>query len=113
MHQIVTPGGVHQPVRASVRSSIETELRHLPSRDLEWLRRGLRRELAELPVGSPASRLGGRLCGSPAANCAAARTRTARWPPERKKSTNERQNRAESAARLAGSEVGSILWLSL
>jgi hypothetical protein len=60
MHQIITPGGVRQPVRASVRSSIETELRHLPSRDLESLRRGLRRQLAELPVGSPASRLVGR-----------------------------------------------------
>jgi hypothetical protein len=62
MHQIITPGGVRHPVRASVRRSIETELRHLPSRDLEWLRRGLRRQLAELPVGSPASRLVGRLC---------------------------------------------------
>ena len=58
--QIITPGGVRQPVRASVRSSIEIESRHLPSRDLEWLRRGLRRQLAELPVGSPASRLVGR-----------------------------------------------------
>jgi hypothetical protein len=61
MHEIITPGGVRQPVRVSVRRSIETELRQLPSRDLEWLRRGLRRQLAELPVGSPASRLVGRL----------------------------------------------------
>jgi hypothetical protein len=59
MHQIITPGGVRQPVRASVRSSIEIELRHLPSRDLEWLRRGLRRQLADLSLGSPASRLVG------------------------------------------------------
>jgi hypothetical protein len=53
---------VRQPVRATVRSSIETKLRHLPTRELEWLRGGLRRQLAELPVGSPASRLVGRLC---------------------------------------------------
>ena len=62
MHEIITPSRVRQPVRASVRSSIETELRQLPSRELEWLRRALRRQLAELPVGSPASRLVGRLC---------------------------------------------------
>jgi hypothetical protein len=61
MHQIITPGGARQPVRATVRRSIEIELRHLSSRDIEWLRRGLRRQLAELPVGSPASRLVGRL----------------------------------------------------
>jgi hypothetical protein len=42
--------------------AIETELRHLPSRGLEWLQRGLRRQPADLPVGSPASRLVGRLC---------------------------------------------------
>jgi hypothetical protein len=62
MHQIITPGGVCQRVRAPVRRSIETELRRLPTSELEWLRRGLRRQLAELPVGSPASRLVGRLC---------------------------------------------------
>jgi hypothetical protein len=62
MHQIITPSRVRQPVRVTVRSSIEIELRHLPTRELEWLRRGLRRQLAELPVGSPASRLVGRLC---------------------------------------------------
>jgi hypothetical protein len=62
MYEIITPRSVRQPVRATVRSSIETELRHLPTRDLEWLRGGLRRQLAELPVGSPAGRLVGRLC---------------------------------------------------
>jgi hypothetical protein len=61
MHEIITPGGVRQPARAPVRRSIETELRQLPSRDLDWLRGGLRFQLAELPVGSPASRLVGRL----------------------------------------------------
>jgi hypothetical protein len=61
MHKIITLGHVRQPVRSAVGRSIETELRHLPSRDLDWLRRGLRRQLAELPVGSPASRLVGRL----------------------------------------------------
>lgn len=62
MQQIITPRGACQPVRASIRRSIETELRHLPTGELEWLRCGLRRQLAELPVGSPASRLVGRLC---------------------------------------------------
>jgi hypothetical protein len=62
MHEIIAPGRLRQPLCAPVRRGIETELRYLPSRDLEWLRRGLRRQLAELPVGSPASRLVGRLC---------------------------------------------------
>jgi hypothetical protein len=62
MHQITTPRSLRQPVRVSVRRSIETELRHLPTAELERLRRSLRRQLAELPVGSPASRLVGRLC---------------------------------------------------
>jgi hypothetical protein len=62
VHEIITTRGVRQPVRMSVRRSIETELRQLPTKDLEWLRRGLRRQLAEFPIGSPASRLVGRLC---------------------------------------------------
>jgi len=62
MHPIITPGSVRKPVRVPVRRTVETELRHLPTTELETLRRSLRRELAEFPVGSPASRLIGRLC---------------------------------------------------
>ena len=62
MHQIITPGGVRQPVRVPLRRTVETELRHLPTTELETLRRSLRRQLGEFPVGSPASRLIGRLC---------------------------------------------------
>jgi hypothetical protein len=62
MHPIITSGSVRQPVRVPVRRTVETELRHLPTSELETLRRSLRRELAEFPVGSPASRLIGRLC---------------------------------------------------
>jgi hypothetical protein len=62
MHQIITPGSVRQPVRVPVRQTVETELRHLPTSELETLRRPLRRQLAEFPVGSPARRMVGRLC---------------------------------------------------
>jgi hypothetical protein len=62
VHQMITPGSVRQPVRAPVRPTIETELRHLSTTELETLGRALRRQLAALPVGSPASRLIGRLC---------------------------------------------------
>jgi hypothetical protein len=62
MHPIITPGSVRQPVRVPVRRTVETELRHLPTSELETLGRVLRRQLAALPVGSPASRLIGRLC---------------------------------------------------
>jgi hypothetical protein len=62
MHPIITLGSVRQPVRAPVRRTIETELRHLPTTELETLGRSLRRQLAEFPVGSPVSRLIGHLC---------------------------------------------------
>jgi hypothetical protein len=61
MHQIIPPRRVRQPLRAAVRRTIEAELRQLPTSELETLRRSLRRQLGEFPVGSPASRLVGRL----------------------------------------------------
>jgi hypothetical protein len=81
MHPNITPGSVRQPVRAPVRRTVETELRHLPTSDLETLRRSLRRQLAELPVGSPASRLIGRLCRI--ARIELGRLRTPDGPPRR------------------------------
>lgn len=83
MHPIITSGGARQPVRVPVRRTVETELRHLPTSELETLPRSLRRQLAGLPVGSPASLLIGRLCRLARGELRRRRTPTAPVAPNR------------------------------
>jgi hypothetical protein len=62
MHLIQPPArGANTPVPIPTRRSSEAAIRHLADRDLEELRRALRRTLRELRLGSPASQIVGRL----------------------------------------------------
>jgi hypothetical protein len=62
MHLIQPPArGANTPVPIPTKGSSEAAIRHLADRDLEDLRRALRRTLRELRLGSPASQIVGRL----------------------------------------------------
>jgi hypothetical protein len=62
MHLMQPPArGAKTRVRVPLQRSSEGAIRHLGDRDLEELRRALRRALRELRVGSPASQIVGRL----------------------------------------------------
>jgi hypothetical protein len=81
MHLMRTPmRGTNTPTRVPLQRSSEGAIRQLADRDLDELRRALRRALGELRLGSPASQIVGRLSRLARAESRRRERRRSSWP---------------------------------